>query len=241
LGTQIELLVGLQTIDQQLRERTDAIEALRRGLSELDAELEDHQKKLDAVRAERAELEARKRDIDGTMLDEESKMKERRMRLNRIRNEKEASAVRREIELGKEATGKLEEDLIGIYDALDGVTARERELQETVGTLTTRRADEHARVTDEIATLSNGLEEAHRRRGEIAAAVEAPLRRQYENILGRRRGLVVVEVRDGNCQGCHMRIAPQMENEIQRDQRVVLCPSCHRILYRRSEAAVTEA
>ena len=241
MGTQIELLVGLQTIDQQLRERTDAIDALRRGMTELDAELDEQTKKLDAVRAEHAELEARKRDIDGVMADEESKMKERRMRLNRIRNEKEASAVRREIELGKEATAKHEEDLLMIYDGLDGVTARQRELQEIVDGLTARRESERTRVADEIATLSNGLEDARRRRDEIAAEVEAPLRRQYENILGRRRGLVVVEIRDGNCQGCHMRIAPQMANEIQRNQRVVLCPSCHRILYRRIEQAATEA
>ncbi len=241
MGTQVELLVGLQTIDQQLRERTDAIESLRRRMVELDAELDEQTTKLEAVRAERAELETRKRDIEGTLSSEESKMKERRMRLNRIRNEKEASAVRREIELGKEATGNLEENMLMLYEALDGVGTRERELQEIVDSLTTRRADEDARVTEEIATLSHGLDDARHRREEIARELEAPLRRQYESILVRRRGLVVVEVRDGSCQGCHMRVAPQLFNEIVRNQRVIVCPSCHRILYRRPEQAVTEA
>ncbi len=241
MGTQVELLVGLQTIDQQLRERTDSIEALRHLMGDLDAELEEQKKKLDTSRAERAELEARRRDIEGTLASEESKMKERRMRLNRIRNEKEASAVRREIELGKEGTQKLEEDLLAIFEALDGVGTRETELQAGFDALSTRREQEHARVTEEIATLSAGLDDARRRREEIAHEVEAPLRRQYENILGRRRGLVVVEVRDGTCQGCHMRVAPQLYNEITRNQRVILCPSCHRILYRRSEPAVSSA
>ena len=241
MGTQVELLVGLQTIDQQLRERTDAIDALRQRMVELDAELDEQKKKLDAVRAERAELETRRRDLEGTMTSEESKMKERRMRLNRIRNEKEASAVRREIELGKEGSQKLEEDMLLLYEALDGVGTRERELQEIVDGLTARRAEEDARATEEIANLSHGMDEARHRREELAREVEAPLRRQYESILGRRRGLVVVEVRDGSCQGCHMRVAPQLFNEIVRNQRVIVCPSCHRILYRRPEQAVTEA
>jgi predicted nucleic acid-binding Zn-ribbon protein len=241
LGTQVELLVGLQTIDQQLRERTDAIEALRHRMVELDAELDEQRKKLELVRAERAELETRRRDLEGSLSSEESKMKERRMRLNRIRNEKEASAVRREIELGKEAGQKLEEDMLVLYEALDGVGTRETELKEMVDGLSTRREEEHARMTDEIATLSHGLDDARHRREEIAREVEAPLRRQYENILGRRRGLVVVEVRDNSCQGCHMRIAPQLANEIRRNQSVILCPSCHRILYLRPEAAVSEA
>ena len=37
MGNQIELLVNLQTIDLQLRERTDAIEVLRREIADLDA------------------------------------------------------------------------------------------------------------------------------------------------------------------------------------------------------------
>ena len=101
MGNQIELLVSLQTIDLQLRERTDAISSLRRELAELDATLAAQREALDAIRAERAALESQRREIEGFLADEEAKMKDRRMRLNRIRNEKEASAVRREIEVAK--------------------------------------------------------------------------------------------------------------------------------------------
>jgi len=104
LGNQIELLVNLQTIDLQLRERTDAIETLQREIADLDAALLAQREVLNACRAERAEAESRRRDIEGSLADEEAKMKDRRMRLNRIRNEKEASAVRREIEVAKEGT-----------------------------------------------------------------------------------------------------------------------------------------
>ena len=58
------------------------------------------------------------------------------MRLNRIRNEKEASAVRREIEVAKEGTGLLEENLMAIFEQLDGVKARETELAAACEALT---------------------------------------------------------------------------------------------------------
>jgi predicted nucleic acid-binding Zn-ribbon protein len=241
LGNQIELLVNLQTIDLQLRERTDAIEALRRDIAELDAALATQRQALEAVRAERADLESKRRDIEGTLADEEAKMKDRRMRLNRIRNEKEASAVRREIEVAKEGTALQEETLMGIFDQLDAVKARETEIAAAFEALETKRASEKERTDLEIEELSTGLEESRSQRETLAAGLEAPLRRQYETILSRKKGQAVVEIRGGTCEGCHMRVAPQLANEIHRNTRVIACPSCHRILYVRPPEAAAPA
>jgi len=46
-----------------------------------------------------------------------------------------------------------------------------------------------------------------------------------------RRGLAVVSVRSGTCQGCNMNIPPQLYIVIQRGQTIETCPSCHRIIY----------
>jgi len=239
LENQVELLVSLQVVDQQLRERTEAIEALRRGLADIESELEVQRKLLDTCRAERAELEARRREMQGALDDEEVKMKDRRMRLNRIRNEKEAAAVRREIELGKEGNQKIEEDLMAVYEALDTINARETEMQGIYDAIDTRRAEQQARVDAELVTLSAGLDDARHQRDQLASGIEPTLRVRYETLFIKRRGLAVVEVRSGTCQGCHMRVAPQLFNEIQRNQRVIVCPNCNRILYARGETSVS--
>jgi uncharacterized protein len=233
LGNQIELLVNIQVIDLQLRERTEAIETLRLEMADLEGTLAGQRQVLDTVRAERADLESRRRDIEGTLADEEAKMKDRRMRLNRIRNEKEASAVRREIEVAKEGTGLLEENLMAIFEQLDTVKAQETELVTAFDALAAKRASEKERIDLEIEELSHGLDESRSRREVLANDLEVPLRRQYETILSRKRGQAVVEIRGGICEGCHMRVAPQLANEIHRNTRVIQCPSCHRILYAR--------
>ncbi len=231
MANQIELLVNLQTIDLQLRERTDAIEALRRQIADLDDALAAQRQLLESCRAERADAESRRRDIESSLADEEAKMKDRRMRLNRIRNEKEAAAVRREIEVAKEGTGELEEGLMGLFEQLDEVVGREKELASAFETLEAQRATENERAEAEIATLSGGLDDARRQRETLAADLDSNLRQQYETILSRKKGQAVVEIRAGNCEGCHMRVAPQLAIEIYRNTRVITCPSCHRILY----------
>ena len=241
MGNQIELLVNLQTIDLQLRERTDAIEVLRREMADLDSALVTQRQTLEACRAERADLESRRRDIEGALADEEAKMTDRRMRLNRIRNEKEASAVRREIEVAKEGTGQLEEGLMGLFEQLDAVNASEKELAAAFEALEARHATEKERADGEVSEISAGLDESRRQRGTLAAALDADLRRQYETILLRKKGQAVVEIRGGTCEGCHMRVAPQLANEIYRNTRVIACPSCHRILYVRPPEAAAPA
>ena len=49
-------------------------------------------------------------------------------------------------------------------------------------------------------------------------------------IFSRRGGLAVVEIRGGTCQGCRMHVPPQLFNQIQRNEQVILCPSCQRML-----------
>ena len=130
---------------------------------------------------------------------------------------------------------------MGIFEQLDGVNAREKELAAAFEALETRRASEKERTDLEISELAAGLDESRRRREALAAELDVNFRRQYETILSRKKGQAVVEIRGGTCEGCHMRVAPQLANEIHRNTRVIACPSCHRILYVRPPEAEAPA
>ena len=45
------------------------------------------------------------------------------------------------------------------------------------------------------------------------------------------RGLAMAEARDGLCTVCHVRLRPQVFNEVRRNAGIVQCDSCTRILY----------
>ena len=128
-----------------------------------------------------------------------------------------------------------------IFEQLDVVKAREAELTTAYEALEAKRNAEKTRTDTEIEELSAGLEESRSQRESLAADLEAPLRRQYETILLRKKGQAVVEISGGTCEGCHMRVAPQLANEIYRNTRVIQCPSCHRILYVRPPEAAAPA
>jgi len=227
----IDRLFALQEIDRRLRGKTLLVQSIERELAEIDAELTRQRERARTAQEERSADEARRREIEAHMADEEEKMKDRRMRLNRVRNEKELQALRREIEVGKEASQQAEEELLGVFESLEAKTAALQEaeaaLQELEHTAATRIAEHQTRLTQ----LRSELDDERVGRSQVAATLERGLRVKYEQIFERRGGTAVVEVRNGTCLGCHMNLPPQFFNELQRARDVRLCPSCHRILF----------
>src|SRR5262249_42112259 len=208
----------------------------------LEAEVEAWESRLQVQRAattaavaERAALESRRRDLDGQLEAEEAKMKERRMRLNRVRNEKELQALRREIEVGKESNQQMEEEMLSLLESLDNVAATAVEAERLLAEMEGAAAAEIAQRRQRVVELLAEVERDRERRDRTADALDAALLQKYEQIFERRGGTAVVEVRNGTCLGCHMHLPPQFFNELQRTREVRLCPNCHRILFWRPE------
>ena len=46
-----------------------------------------------------------------------------------------------------------------------------------------------------------------------------------------RHGIAVAEARDGICMICHVRLRPQVFNNVRRNTEIIQCDTCQRILY----------
>jgi len=53
----------------------------------------------------------------------------------------------------------------------------------------------------------------------------------FELVSSRRHGVAMAEARDGICTVCHVRLRPQVFNSVRRNEAIIQCDSCHRILY----------
>ena len=157
------------------------------------------------------------------------------MRITRIRNDKELGLARREVELLKEETGALETELVAVMEQVEVAAAKLQGLDAEFARLTAERDREAGELRETLARLSGEIERERATRSELVQTIDGDLRRKYEMILSRRGGLAVVEVRGGICQGCRMRVPPQLFNQIQRNEEVILCPSCQRMLFWRAE------
>ncbi len=231
MPTQIELLIQLQQVDQTLRANTQTVGSSETRVAEFDEAYRAKAVATDQARSVATALSARQRELEERLSAGETKMKDRRMRITRIRNDKELGLARREVELLKEEITALETELQQVYEQVEAATSSLAGLEGELKALAEAREAEAVVLKETIARLGADIERDRARRQTLIDTVDQELRRRYETILSRRGGLAVVAVRDGTCQGCRMRIPPQLYNQIQRNDQVILCPSCQRMLH----------
>ncbi len=234
--THIELLTSLQSLDQRIAQKTRNAEDAARQRRALEEAAEQQAVDVGRCQAELAEATSRQRAVEGEIAELEDRMKDRRMRLQRIRNEKEMHATQREIETLKERTTLLEDEALKILEEVEtlgaSVAAAERQLESGRHALAAEREGLLTREAELVAAAERERET----RAALVAGIDGVLMRRYELIFARRGGIAVVPVKDGTCRGCHMNVPPQLVNQILRGEEVFACPSCQRLLFPESES-----
>jgi len=228
---EINRLMNLQVIDRQLQELEQSlssiagrVEQLREQLTQNQAEHENlvEQDKLVAANRKKAEKE---------LAEGEARIRNKRMRLNLVRNDKELQATAHEVESLKETNQRLEAEVLSLMEGQDARTARIAELVESVTKSRTDLAAAEKEIADQVEELKTNIEKVRGEREKVSADIPINLRSRYEMIFSRRAGLAVANSTGGTCQGCRMRLPPQLFNEIQKHLQIHFCPNCQRILY----------
>jgi predicted nucleic acid-binding Zn-ribbon protein len=117
-----------------------------------------------------------------------------------------------EMEKAETLTGDVKREEQVFRSAEEQARGQGRELDEQGGTL----REQAARLTAE--------------RDRVAASLPEDVLALFQRV-ARRRGTGVAEARDENCTECHVRLRVQMFVELKRNDQVMQCPACSRILF----------
>ncbi len=231
---EIDRLAALQDYDRRLKERLDKVGELSAGADAYEAKVQKRRDAVAALTAERTELERKRAEMDERLEVDGGRMRDNRMRMSRVKTDRELMALQREIDLGKESKALLEEEMMAVMESLERVAANLAEEEAALAELETDVAALIDAPRAEASELSQGLDGAKAEREELAQKIDGSLRGKYEKIFDRRGGTAVVEAKKGICTGCRMSLPPQLFNELQRYKEVRQCPSCHRIIFFRA-------
>jgi uncharacterized protein len=236
LTSDIDRLAALQELDSRLKVQRDRMLALVDEADGVDLELTRQRQAVAALTAERDSLEFRRSEMDRQLELSGFKIRDNRMRMNRVRNTVELLALQREVDLTKESNAQVEEELIRVMETLEALATQLTTAQESLTELEARAAQVIAERRAEAATLRQELDAEAGARESLTQGMDPGLRSKYEQIFERRGGSAVVAALDYMCTGCRMRIPPQFYNELQKFRDIRQCPNCHRILYWRPPA-----
>lgn len=228
---QIEILASLQNVDREIREKSGVKVVLLAEIQKKEEEIQAKRADIALLRAEWSEKDKQRQEKEQLLQEESKKATEKRMRMNRIKNIKELQALQREIDQIKLGNSQLEEELIKLLEEAESYASALRAKEEELKQLEAAWREKQGEIEAQVAGIERAVAEASALRQAIATRLNRELIERYELIFSRRGGMAVVTVSDGICQGCYMNIPPQLWNEIIKSEKLILCPSCHRILY----------
>ena len=224
-------LYEIQKIDLSIREQTKRQEALPARLNELEARVQDLTAKITSLSDQRGIAAKEAQNLRTLVESETQKIRKWDARLADIRNQREYQALSREIEGSKRANRDAEEKIGQTMGSRDALDKQIEELKVQLAEAETARNAERDTVGVQVDSMKATLSDEIKRRDVLIPRVPKALFRKYDAIRERRMGVGLAPVVAGCCQGCNMRLPPQLYNILQRGDTVEQCPSCHRVIF----------
>ena len=228
---QLELLWELQKIDFDLRAIEEGRSRYPKEIKRLDEkqkiEKEKIQKDKDRIEALEKERRQKERELNG----EQEKIKRSEGKMFEVKTNKEYQALLSEIDAGKEANSRGEEEVLRLLDEIDGLKKsllkREKETSVIFEKIEAEKKGFQEKMAHEGSTWKARME----RREILSKQIDSDLFKLYGTLKEKRQGVGVVSVKQETCQGCFMNVPPQMFIEAQKNNALIRCPNCNRILY----------
>jgi predicted nucleic acid-binding Zn-ribbon protein len=110
----------------------------------------------------------------------------------------------------------------------------ERRVKEEQARLEVRRREGEARKSaaqQERAQVEAEAARVGAQQDTARQALDPTILEMFDRIARGRNGVAMARAREERCQGCNVRIRPQNFQEIKRNERIITCDSCNRILY----------
>jgi predicted nucleic acid-binding Zn-ribbon protein len=235
----LERLIALQRLDSTAQDAQRRLaEEPERGRA-LDARVETARLKVNAAREQLADNQSARRGIEKDVAVHQGRLSKFREQLMAVKTNVEYQAMQKEIEFAQKEIKALEDRVLERMLEADDLTAALKHAELELASEEKLVEAERRAMAAELAELKQSLERVRGARAELVAAVDPKLLTLFELVSKRRNGIAVAEAREGICTICHVRLRPQVFNTVRRNEEIVQCDSCSRILFFRPTTAAS--
>jgi uncharacterized protein len=237
MNADLERLIALQKLVSAAHdaERKVADEPEREKAFE--GRLDTARRRLAADKERLAENQNARRAVEKDVAMHQGRLSKFREQAMAVKTNQEYHAVQKEIGFAQGEIKTIEDKILELMVEADDLTAAVKRAEaELASEQKAVDADRRAMAT-ELAAMKSSLEQIAGERAEVVRGLSAKALAIFELVLRRRNGVAVAPARDGICTVCHVRLRPQVFNTILRNDQIIQCDSCQRILYHVPAAA----
>ena len=232
-------LIALQRLDT-------AADTIRRRLAELPASEREIEAGIVAagadVEAAKTELTANahaRRELEKQVALVDTRLARFEDHKAAVKTNQEFTALLHEIATAKSEKDAVEEQILILLEAADGISATIKAAEGVLASAKREGDAARAALIAERATIGAELERLTDERLRDMGGLPAAVLGKYDQLLKQRRMIAVAPINGEMCTACHVRLRPAVAQHVRRNEDLVQCDSCQRILYAVAKDAVS--
>jgi hypothetical protein len=231
MNADLQRLIDLQRLDSAAHDAQRRLAEAPEREKALEARLETARQHLAATKAQLTESQNARRAIEKEVAVHQGRLSKFREQAMAVKTNQEYHAVQHEITFAQTEIKKLEDAVLEHMVAGDELAAA---VKRDEGALAAEQkaieADRRA-MAAEATELQASIGRLTSERAAVVGALDKPVLQLFEQVARKRHGVAVAEARDGICTICHVRLRPQVFNNVLRNDSILQCDSCNRILF----------
>ncbi|MEO8089568.1 MAG: hypothetical protein ABI703_04655 [Gemmatimonadales bacterium] len=224
-------LIDLQAKDTEVAAREQRLTELLGETAGLDEARRRAQDLLAKARQAAADGQRRRDELETKIESYRILQDRRRLRLEQVRNPKEATTLMTELDLAQSVMAKEENDWVRSAEMVVQLEVKVKDAERSLEAVEAAQAPERAQVAARRAVLEAARDAAMREREATAAVLEKTIRTRYDRLRRTRSSDVVVPLVGGTCGSCHTAVPMNRRGQIRAGLVIDACEACGAILY----------
>ena len=231
MNADLTRLIRLQQLETAADEARRRIADHPARTQALDARLQGARDGLAGIKARLATAGEKRRAEEKEVAGVQTRLAKYKDQLLEVKTNREYTAMLHEIETAQNDIRTREDRILEIMMESDELNAGVKKSEGELKAAEKEIAAERAVLDTEMAGAAGRNRQDDRRARKARGRYRSPRPRIFETTAKGRKGVAVAEAKDGLCTICHVRLRPQVFNEVRKNESIIQCDSCRRILY----------
>ena len=228
---QLPIILQLQEIDGEIDKLENIKAKIPIELQSLNSELAGHEKAFQIKTDAQKTLQKERRSKDRQLEVQQEQLEKYKSQRLAIKTNKEYTALESEIAELEGSNSEIEDEIlelmISIDETADEIAVARNELKAREDIF----KEERDKLLSEARKQDRKIAKWNKKRGAFLGKIDPTLMKKYDNWRNRRGGSLVAVIMGESCGGCHLKLPPQLINEVRKGEHLYTCNSCGRILY----------
>ena len=227
----LQRLIELQDIETRAAVASKAIAEAPGRIASLDALLQSATAALAAAKQSLADNQTHRRSIDKDLISAQQRQEKYKEQLMAVKTNDEYRAMQHQIEaVGAEVLQHEERVLVSMVEA-DELNAALKRAEAALKAAQAKVAAERSAIESDVKAQEAAVAECNAARARLVGALENKNVIDTFQRIAKVRGTAVARAEGERCTICQVRLRPAVFAEVRRNESIVQCDSCNRILY----------